>query len=75
MAGRRATARSWVIVMQIHPRYWLSRRGPNGRYPITKPNQLRSQMGKLAWKILVEKQNLARHLTPVNGLWDGNACT
>jgi hypothetical protein len=61
--------------MQIHPRYWFSRRGPNRRHPITKPNQLRSQMGKLARKILVEKQNLSRHLTPVNGQWDGTACT
>jgi hypothetical protein len=50
--------------MQIHPRYWFSRRGPVRRHPITKPNQLHSQMGKLARKVLVKKQNVARHRDP-----------
>jgi hypothetical protein len=50
--------------MQIHPRYWFSRRGPDRRHPITKPNQLRSQMGKLARKVLVKKQNVPRHRDP-----------
>ena len=50
--------------MQIHPRYCLGRRGSNRRHPITPPNQLRSQVGKLARKVLVKKQNVARHRDP-----------
>jgi hypothetical protein len=50
--------------MQIHPRYCLGRRGSNRRDPLTPPNQLRSQMGKLARKVLVKKQNVARHRDP-----------
>ena len=50
--------------MQIHPRYCLRRRGSNRRHPITSPYQLRSQVGKLARKVLVKKQNVARHRDP-----------
>jgi hypothetical protein len=53
--------------MQIHPRYCLGRGGSNRRHPITPPNQLRSQVGKLARKVLVKKQNAAKHLPPSTG--------
>jgi hypothetical protein len=67
MTGRHPSARPWIIAMQIHPRYCLGRGGSNRRHPITSPNQLRSQMGKLARKVLVKKQNVARHLPPSTG--------
>ncbi len=50
--------------MQIHPRYCLGRRGSNRRDTITPAYQLRSQMRKLARKVLVKKQNVARHRDP-----------